>query len=54
MLKANNPDITKKVTYAAPDTKKWISVEREINDSDNASVVYSLPEELCIIKAPIN
>ena len=35
-------------------TKKWIPVEREISDSDNASVVYSLSEELCIIKAPAN
>ena len=54
MLKTNNPDITKKVTYVAPDTKKWIPVEREISDSDNASAVYSLPEELCIIKALAN
>ena len=36
------------------DTKKWISVEWEISDSTNASVGYSLPEELCIIKAPTN
>ena len=36
------------------DTKKWIPVEREISDSDNASDVYSLPEELCIIKYPAN
>ena len=54
MLKANNPDIAKKVTYATPNTKKWIPVEREISDSDNASDVYSLPEEFCIIKAPAN
>ena len=39
MLKANNPDIAKKVTYATPDTKKWIPVEREISDSDNANVL---------------
>ena len=36
------------------DTKKWFPVEREISDSDNANVVYSLLEELCIIKAPAN
>ena len=54
MLKVNNPNIAKKVTYAAPDTKKWIPVEREISDSDNASAVYSLSKELCIIKAPAN
>ena len=54
MLKTNNPDIAKKVTYVAPDTKKWIPVEKEISDSDNASVVFSLPKELCIIKAPAN
>ena len=54
MLKANNPDIAKKVTYAAPYTKKWIPVEREISDSDNASVLCSPSEELCIIKAPAN
>ena len=54
MLKAYNPDILKKVTYAAPDTKKWIPVEREISYSNNGSVVYSLPEELCIIKALAN
>ena len=54
MLKANNPDIAKKVTYAAPNTKKWIPVEREISDSNNASALYSLPEELCIIKSPAN
>ena len=53
-LKTNNLDIAKKVTYVAPDTKKWIPVEREISDSDNASVVWSLPEELCIIKDPTN
>ena len=35
-------------------TKKWIPVERKISDSDNASAVYSLPKELCIIKAPAN
>ena len=54
MLKTNNPKIAKKVTYVAPDTNKWIPVEREISDSDNANVVYSLPEEFCIIKAPAN
>ena len=54
MLKTNNPDIAKKVTYVAPNTKKWILVEREISDSDNASAVYSLSEELCIINAPAN
>ena len=54
MLKANNLDIGKKVTYAAPDTKKWIPVEREISDSDNASFFCALPEELCIIKASAN
>ena len=54
MLKTNKLDIAKKVTYVARDTKKWILVEREISDSDNDSVVYSLPEELCIIKAPTN
>ena len=54
MLKANNPDIAKKVTYAAPDTKKWIPIESEISDSDNAIVFFSLLEELCIIKAPTN
>ena len=54
MLKANNPDIAKKVTYASPDTKEWILVEREISDSDNASVLYSLPEEFFIIKALAN
>ena len=54
MLKANNPYIAKKVTYVALDTKKWIPVEREISDSDNASILCSLPEELCIIKAPTN
>ena len=54
MLKANNPDTAKKVTYAALDTKKWISVEREIRDSDNASVLCSLLEQFCIIKVPAN
>ena len=54
MLKANNPDIEKKATYAAPDTHKWISVEREINDRDNASVLGSLSDELYITKAPAN
>ena len=54
MLKTSNPDIANKVTYVVLDTKKWILVEREISDSDNASVVYSLPEEFCIIKAPAN
>ena len=54
MLKTNNPDIGKKVTYVAPDTKKWIPFEREISDSDNVSLLCSLPEELCIIKAPAN
>ena len=39
MLKTNNPDIANKVTYVAPDTKKWIPVEREISDSDNPSVL---------------
>ena len=52
ILKANNPDIAKKVTDVAPDTKKWIPVEREISDSENASVFCSLLEELCIIKDP--
>ena len=54
MLKANNPDIEKKIRYVALDTKKWIPVEREISDSNNASAVYSQPEELCIIKALAN
>ena len=54
MLKTNNPDIAKNVIYVALDTKKWIPVEREISDSDNASAVYSLLETLCIIKAPAN
>ena len=54
MLKTSNPDIAEKITYVAPDTKKWIPVERKISDSDNANVVYSLPEELCIIEAPAN
>ena len=52
MLKTSNPDIAEKVTYVAPYTKKWIPIEREISDSDNASVMCSLPKELCIIKAP--
>ena len=54
MLKTNNPYIAKKVTYVSLDTKKWIPVEREISDSNNASAVYSLLEELSIIKAPAN
>ena len=54
MLKNNNPDIARNLTYVAPYTKKWIPVEREISDSDNASAVYSLSEELCIINAPAN
>ena len=54
MLKTSNPDITEKVTYVAPYTKKWISIEREISDNDNASVFWYLPKELCIIKAPTN
>ena len=54
MPKANNLDIAKKVTYATPDTKKWIPIEREISDRDNASVVCYLPKELCIIKALAN
>ena len=51
MLKANNPNIAKKVTS---DTKRWIPVEREISDSDNASVLCSLLEELCIIESHTN
>ena len=54
MRKTNNRDIAKNVTYVAPDTNKWIPVEREISDSDNASAVYFILEELCIIKAPTN
>ena len=37
MLKTNDRDIAKKVTYVALDTKKWIPIKREISDSDNAS-----------------
>ena len=54
MLKTNDPDIAKKVKYVVPDTKKWIMVERKISDRNNVNVVYSLPKELCIIKAPAN
>ena len=54
MLKTNNQDIAKKVTYVAPDTKKWILIVREISDSDNANAVYYLQEEFYIIKVPAN